>query len=98
MGYYTNFSLLVNNKPNEEHEEAIGQSSEYESNVFEDSIKWYGYMKDMTNYSKLYPDDIFELHGKGEDGYLWVAYFKNGKSVQHEAEITYPEFNESELQ
>lgn len=27
---------------------------------------------------------------------LWVAYFKNGKSVQHEAEITYPKFNEPE--
>lgn len=54
-----------------------------------DSFKWYEYSDDMLALSKKFPDTVFMLHGDGEEKeYMWDEYYKNGKSVHYQAEIT----------
>lgn len=67
-------------------------------NPFDYECKWYDHERDMREFSKKFPDPTFVLRGEGEDtGDLWVAYFKNGKSVKHRAVITYPDFDPAQL-
>lgn len=53
-----------------------------------DEAKWYDYDKEMKELSNAFPKVVFELHGDGEEsGDSWIAWYKGGKSVRHEAEI-----------
>lgn len=57
-----------------------------------DSMRWYDHDKDMLELSKAFPDELFILHGEGEEnGDLWNAYYKNGKMQVCHAEFTYPQ-------
>ena len=61
-------------------------------------VKWYKHDEDMKLLSKKHPDILFELYGNGEeDGDMWKAYYKNGKSYVVRAIISYPEFDEKLL-
>jgi hypothetical protein len=63
-----------------------------------DRYKWYEWQEDMETLSKQFPSVVFTLRGEGEEsGDIWVAYFKDGKTALHHAEITFPEFDESNL-
>lgn len=63
-----------------------------------DACKWYEHEEDVSTFSKIYPDVIFELSGEGEEsGDIWKKYFKNGKIQICIAKIVFDEFDESKL-
>ena len=63
-----------------------------------DSCKWYKHREDMIEFSKLFPDVVFELEGEGENsGDVWKEYYKNGKYQYCPAKITFDEYNHDEL-
>lgn len=63
-----------------------------------DTCKWYDHEEDVSTFSKIYPDVIFELSGEGkESGDIWKKYFKNGKIQICNAKIIFDEFDESKL-
>lgn len=50
--------------------------------------KWDNYDEEMAELSREFPDVTFYLHGAGEEaGDCWTAWYKNGLSVTHRAEI-----------
>lgn len=105
MGYYTSFNLDVEVGNNmaitiiaafrNENEDAAGAFDNYGQNRQE--IKWYSSTGDVEDFSKKYPDALFILTGKGEDGDHWRLYAKDGKSQFGRGTIVYPEFDESKL-
>ena len=114
MGYRTYHSLFIYKEKedgtltdyleNETHEHELLISKKYCDNdydepiLFQDEWKWYECEENMKEYSSLYPDLVFCIHGEGEEtGDLWDAYFKNGKMQFCDVEITYPPYNKQLL-
>ena len=107
MGYYTMFNLTVHTDKFSE-EEIIGKFrkenkyAEYcfdENGGAEEEAKWYDHEEDLKEFSKKYPDVLFELHGKGEEsGDMWVLYVKNGMSHRETAKITFAKFDPAKLE
>ena len=63
-----------------------------------EACKWYEHHEDMVKLSKRYPTILFTLEGEGEEsGDIWIKYFKNGKVQRANAQIVFPEFDESLL-
>lgn len=103
MSYYTRFSLEVRAVCVERQEEIIEdlrQSNDCaalaldENGNTENSCKWYSHSKDMKEFSKKYPDKVFELSGEGEEsGDLWKAYYWNGKEQMCRAVLVYPSYD-----
>lgn len=97
MGYYTDFDFS-GNRP--EVIRAIEDSSGYgkSSDGHYSQIKWYDWNKNMLTVSLLFPEEILMISGEGEEqGDIWEAYFKNGKSKTIHPKIIFPEFDESML-
>lgn len=99
MGYYTAYKLEIEDDDDnqiigrlrEENEEASYALDE--NGDAEESCKWYEHNEDLIEFSTRFPEHLFTLHGEGEEaGDLWRAYFKNGKSEECRAEITYRPF------
>ena len=96
MGYYTNYTLSAQNANGKESEieERIKDISGYTGLSF-DSIyncKWYNRFKDMEAVSKEFPDVTLSLEGDGEEqGDVWKAIFKDGKSKVVKPEVVWPE-------
>lgn len=66
--------------------------------LWEESVKWYDHEKDMRDFSRKYPEVVFELSGEGEEnGDIWKAYFKNGKMQRCKAIITFDSFDEAKM-
>jgi hypothetical protein len=64
----------------------------------EDPCSWYEHEKDLNDFSRKYPDVLFELYGEGENpGDMWKKYFRNGKMQVCKAELTFPPFDEKKL-
>jgi hypothetical protein len=105
MGYYTTFNLTVRHEKEAEiiaDLRATNEDAEYaldESGAAKDECKWYDCEADIIEFSKKYPDALFEMSGEGSDagGDFWKLYAKNGKSFMAEGEIIYPEFNLEKL-
>lgn len=101
MGYYTDFELSFDTNTVDEQEvyDYIREIADYD---FEDGYlngKWYSHVQDMVEVSKKWPDVLFTLEGNGEEhGDMWRKYFKNGKVQVCEAVITFPQFDESEME
>ena len=108
MGYNTFFQIrsddtLLND---DEHEVRITDfvSKKYGSiysehyNLFEEDCKWYDYDDHMREYSKQFPETLFELEGRGEalDDF-WICYYKNGKAQHCQGYIDYETFDEEKL-
>lgn len=95
MGYYTDYEITITHgKVNEDklHEDFYEITGEVFNELY--NIKWYSYKKDMQTLSKLYPDVMFYIEGKGEEeGDLWHAYCCNGDYKEEHAVITYPDIN-----
>jgi len=106
MGYTTSHTLIVH-VPQGDSSDVIddlrntSDSAKYAINDTggtEEPCKWYQHEEDLRDFSKKYPDLLFELKGAGEDsGDIWVEYYKNGKMQRVEARIIFDPFNEHEL-
>lgn len=80
MGYYTDYDFSANR---EEVVEAISSICGYSSVCCGtlNGVTWYDHDKHMKEVSKMFPDEVIVLEGSGEDqGDMWKAYYKNGKS------------------
>lgn len=103
MGYCTNYTLTI--EPRNYPEEVLFEQTSYYG-ALEDfinkevcGIKWFEHEDDLICISKKYPDLLFVLEGVGEEHPdIWKKYFKNGKSVRYSATISFPKFNESDLE
>lgn len=108
MGYYTAFSLnLPDGVEEEELCKALGETQflsgnvQYCKNLLYGCFiaEWYNNALDMEELSKKFPNKLFILEGKGEDGDdIWKKYFKNGKSYFEKAQIIFKDFDESKLE
>ena len=68
---------------------------------FEDEIKWYNHENDMRKYSKMFPKATFIVSGVGEEeGDYWKEYYKNGKMVRCNGDMTiaYDTFDERDYE
>lgn len=65
---------------------------------YHEAIKWYDFEKNVKEFSKHYPYQLFEWHGEGEEsGDMWRAYVKDGKYLYQKAKMVYDEFDENLL-
>lgn len=99
MGYTTNYCLDHDITDNGEFdgnfESVTGYSFDYDNQL---SGKWYDHEEHMKHISKQYPEQLFTLHGEGEEaGDLWKKYFKDGKMQFVRAVVTYEDFDEDKL-
>jgi hypothetical protein len=63
-----------------------------------EETKWYTWEDDMKNFSKLFPEVLFQLSGEGEDnGDMWKAYFQNGLCQVIEAIITFESYDPKKM-
>lgn len=108
MGYYTTYHFnAINFKTMEDldYEEMKSLCEEldktYKLETYGDtdfSAKWYDHTEDMREFSKKYPDLLFELAGEGEDfGDIWKEYHHNGKYQILEAKIVYDDLDIDKL-
>jgi hypothetical protein len=102
MGYYTSFTLKYTGDLDRQtlvtELEKITPYTWYDDLILPD-VKWYDYQTHMKLISKKYPDILFILDGEGEEsGDIWRQYFKNGLSKFDRAELSFPEFDESQLE
>lgn len=99
MGYYTHHTLTILEGDTEtDHATNIGELSEYGDSLWEEPQKWYDMDDNMIEYSKRYPDTVFELFLEGEEsGDIGYTYYQNGKSQECPGIITYAPFDKSKL-
>jgi len=109
MGYYSWHCIdIINLKEGQYPDEVIEElrnnceearrSVDYDGHGTEHS-KWYDCHQDLLQFSKKYPELIFQLYREGEDRYDTVnAYFKNGCVQFCPAQIHYDEFDEEKLE
>ncbi len=100
----TYFSLIVRGADAISTIEAFRETSERadlaldENGRSEEPIKWYSVESDLTEFSLLYPEALFELLGEGEEsGDIWKLYAKNGKSYREYARIEFDMFDPTRL-
>lgn len=105
MGYYTNYYLEVKVNSLEKMKEIVKKFNEiYQfneldiNNIDEGGItaefesKWYSHDEDMLQLSRLFPDYVFELEGKGEErDDWWISCYKNGRMATSNAELIPPQ-------
>lgn len=63
-----------------------------------DAINWGINTHEMVAISKAFPEALFQLWTRDENGCESMEYFKNGKQACYEPIITWPEFNEDDLE
>lgn len=69
-------------------------------------LVWENWEQDMTEFSKIYPDVLFELERSGgydsgiyeEDLALYKSYFLNGKTHTIQAKVIWPQFDPTMLE
>lgn len=101
MGYYTDYSLIVEDGfvDQEEFNQVRDSITDYPIDFQdEQNFKWYDHEKDMKEISKSFPGVLFRLDGYGEEKEdIWQKYFKEGKMQVCRAEIKFADFDESLL-
>jgi hypothetical protein len=106
MGYYSNFSLGVYHPDAEkiindlrEHNECANKALDSKGNT-QGPTKWYDMDIEMKEFSKKYPEVLFEMNRQGESGGedQCICYFKNGKEQECWAIITFPDFDPDKLE
>lgn len=97
MGYYTKYTLKVENGGKEDHVNGIREILEY-GNPFEKDCKWYHHEGDMRGYFLSFPETLFWLTGYGDRRCdIWVKHFKNGKMQRCDADFRFEEYDEKKL-
>lgn len=109
MGYYTYFSLTVDNAPGQTADlEAIDDVVRTEFRDVFDSLelgsyggeaKWYDWEPDMVKLSRRFPEALFYLEGDGESrDDIWGWYFLNGWVQTNGIEVVYNQFDPAYMQ
>lgn len=106
MGYYTSYTLDVQNLSQEDTDKLVQILKD--RNLFEifdepyqieyllefpssDVAKWYDHDENMCEISRLFPNAVFKLSGFGEAaGDIWDTYYQNGEFEYCEWEPTKP--------
>lgn len=99
MSYYISHKLILPKDYDENifHETQITEKYGFGFNGDCD-VAWYDSIKDMKEYSKLYPEILFMIEYEGERNLdVYKTYFKNGKSWISIPKIVWKEFEESML-
>jgi len=103
MGYYTYFTIIPIEDPNDEFDSFMKELAE-KSGYWEgedgpqDCIKWYDWQRDCQEISKHYPNLLVEITGDGEEtDDFWYARIKNGYIEHHNAIILYPPIETEKL-
>ncbi len=111
MGYCTRYKLKWNCEKSkttwDEISEEIALRQEVNQDFFygvdsdgdgNDACKWYEHEEEVAQFSKIYPDVLFELSGEGEkSGDIWKKYFLNGRMQLCNVKMTFDSFDESKL-
>ena len=106
MGYYSNFSLVVNHP---DAEEIINDLREHNENAciaideyghIQEPTKWYDMDKDMKEFSKKYSDAFFEMFREGESGGddQCNYYFQNGKIQECWVQLKFPDYDINKME
>lgn len=96
MGYYTDFTLDATSAQLDALEQISGYAFSRDGTLYD--AKWYTWKKDMLTLSLQYPGVVFRLGGKGEEqDDLWCAYFKDGKTQQCMAKITFDSYDPEKM-
>lgn len=64
MGYYTKYTLYVK-MDIFEHLTEENENASYALNT-DEGVKWYDHERELREFSKKYPDELFVLEGHGE--------------------------------
>ena len=76
--------------------EMYSPDHEIEENVLKldlDYCRWYYFMEDCLNMSKMFPNVLIEVYGEGEEpGDIWKCRFKNFIYERIPAEIVFADF------
>lgn len=106
MGYYSNFKLEIYHPDNEDiiadlrgHNEDAHKALQDDGNTNEPT-KWYDMDKDMKEFSKKYPDALFEMHREGESGGddQCNYYFQNGRSQVCWVILSFPDYDPDKME
>lgn len=103
MGYYTTYSLYVENLTDEQLravDNELAEVSEIEAwgDGWGGCVKWYDHEDDLRRISALFPNALFTLDGEGEGSDdIWRDYYKNGKMQHCPARIEFDPYDESKL-
>lgn len=58
------------------------------------NAKWYDFDNDIKKLSLIYPDNVFQVDGIGEEsGDVWRMYYANGKSHSCKVVTTYSPYD-----
>lgn len=104
MGYTTYFTLEVSKDdvriplPKDLADRLTEFFDEIDDEEARTSSKWYDCEEDMKEFSTLFPELLFYIHGEGESsGDLWDLWVRNGKAQMCAAEITYPSYDPEKM-
>lgn len=97
MGYYSNFQISKHSSTpiTDSEQERLDAITQYEfflsgGELELDDAKWYDWAKDMTKFSKEYPEEIWCVRIDGEEADdLSMQYFCNGKHQDAPAVTTF---------
>ena len=105
MGYYSTFRLEVNHPDSQEiindlleNNEDARRALQYDGTP-QETTKWYEMDDDMKEFSKKYPDVLFEMQREGESGGddQCNYYFQNGRMQECWVELKFPEFDPDKM-
>ena len=112
MGYLTSFTMSHDGDPKVVHaamvafpkaefdyafgvREGDDPQTSYET---QEKCKWYSHNADMRELSLKCPGVLFTTEGIGEDyPDVWKSWHKDGKMWRVDANITFPEYDETKL-
>jgi superfamily I DNA/RNA helicase len=106
MGYYSNFILEVNHPDSEDIIADLRNNNEYSHTALDkygdtnDQTKWYDMNKDMKEFSKKYPEVLFEMIREGESGGddQCIYYFQNGKMQECWVQLKFPDYDPDKME
>lgn len=98
MGYETYYELTTIPEDDlEKHQREISNNIKYHDLFDGENRVWSCHEKTMRDHSQNYPQIVFRLHGEGgENGDIWVKWFKDGKMQKWK--LTWEEPNDPPLE
>jgi hypothetical protein len=97
MGYYSNFEVIdtdIEDIVSVLNDLEYGGWHQWNANVCLSETKWYNWISDLGKLAMKYPDNFLIIERAGEESPdISRAYMRNGKVVEVEPEIIWPEVN-----